>query len=224
MGEDERFVFNVGCPRTDLVAEELKYNSQDKLKSLFENFGGVGGFFDLSEPFLLVSQHSVTTEFGSNKDQINETLSALNQLKMPTIMLWPNPDAGSDDIAKGIRAFREKYNPQWLHLFKNLPVDIYIHLMNTTSCLIGNSSSGIRDGAFIGTPVVNIGSRQNKRMRGDNVIQVGYNSSEIVSGIKRQIKHGKYQQSNIYGDGKCGSKIANILSKIEPKIQKTITY
>ena len=224
LGEDERFVFNVGCPRTDLVAEELNRNSYEELNGIFTNLGGVGSHFNLKEPFLLVSQHSVTTEFGDNRIQIEETLNALNQLQMSTIMLWPNPDAGSDDISKGIRTFREKYNPQWMHLFKNLPINIYIHLMNTTSCLIGNSSSGIRDGAFIGTPVVNIGSRQNKRMRSNNVLQVGYNSEEILTAIRVQIKHGKYKQSNIYGDGKCGPKIAEILSKIEPKLQKTITY
>ncbi len=224
MGEDERFVFNVGCPRTDLVAEELEHDSYDELTGLFKNFGGVGQVFNLREDFLLVSQHSVTTEFGSNRIQIEETLKALNELKMPTIMLWPNPDAGSDDISKGIRTFRENHNPQWLHLFKNLPINIYIHLMNITSCLVGNSSSGIRDGAFIGTPVVNIGSRQNRRMRCNNVLQVGYDSEEILTAIRVQIKHGKYTQSKMYGDGKCGPKIAEILSNCSPKIQKTITY
>jgi UDP-hydrolysing UDP-N-acetyl-D-glucosamine 2-epimerase len=224
MGEDERFVFNVGCPRTDLVAEELQYDSYDELTGLFKDFGGVGHNFNLREDFLLVSQHSVTTEFGSNRIQIEETLKALNELKIPTIMLWPNPDAGGDDISKGIRTFRENHNPQWLHLFKNLPINIYIHLMNTTSCLVGNSSSGIRDGAFIGTPVVNIGSRQNRRMKSNNVLQVGYDSEEILTAIRVQIKHGKYTQSNMYGDGKCGHKIAEILSNCSPKIQKTITY
>jgi len=109
-------------------------------------------------------------------------------------------------------------------LFKNLPTNVYIHLMNTTSCLVGNSSSGIREGAFIGTPVVNIGSRQNKRMRSKNVIQVGYTSHEIYEGIKYQLNHGKYNSSHIYGSGDAGKKIAEILSECNPSIQKTITY
>ena len=95
-------------------------------------------------------------------------------------MLWPNSDAGGDDISRGIRVFRENKNPEWLHLFKNLPTQIYIHLMNTCSCLIGNSSSGVREGAFIGTPVVNIGTRQNKRLRTQNVIQVDHNAAKIA--------------------------------------------
>jgi UDP-N-acetylglucosamine 2-epimerase len=109
-------------------------------------------------------------------------------------------------------------------MFKNLPTHIYIHLMNTTSCLIGNSSSGVREGAFIGTPVVNIGTRQNKRLRTNNVIQVDYDTKDIVVAIKAQIEHGKYESSDIYGDGTAGKKIANILVDCEPSIQKTIVY
>ena len=224
MGEDSNFVFNVGCPRIDLVAEELKKNSYDVIKNIFDTYGGVGKRFDLSEPFLLVSQHPVTTEYGNNRKQIEKTLEALERLKIPTIMLWPNPDAGGADIAKGIRSFRENNDSNWLHLFKNLPTNIYIHLMNTAACLVGNSSSGVREGAFIGTPVVNIGTRQNKRLRVSNVIQVDYDASQIESAIKNQMKHGKYKSSSVYGDGTAGNKIVDILLDCNPNIQKTIVY
>jgi len=224
MGEDSNFVYNVGCPRIDLVADELKKDSYHSLNNLFDIYGGVGPRFDLSEPYLLVSQHPVTTEYGNNREQIEKTLEALERLKIPTIMLWPNQDAGGADIAKSIRSFRENNNSDWLHLFKNLPTNIYIHLMNTTSCLIGNSSSGVREGSFIGTPVVNIGTRQNRRLRTSNVTQVDYDSSQIETAIKNQLKHGRYQSSCIYGDGTAGNKIADILVDCDPSIQKTIVY
>jgi UDP-hydrolysing UDP-N-acetyl-D-glucosamine 2-epimerase len=224
LGEVPEFVFNVGCPRIDLVAEELKTDSLQKLRNIFEEHKGVGSPLDLSKPFLLVSQHPVTTEFGSGRKQIEETLFALNKLKMQTILLWPNVDAGSDDISKGIRTFREKFQPSWLYLFKNLPTDVYIHLMNLTSCLVGNSSSGIREGAFIGTPVVNIGTRQTDRMRSANVVDVGYDRDEILTGIKRQLEKVKYPSDTIYGDGTAGVKIAGILEKTDPPVQKMITY
>jgi UDP-hydrolysing UDP-N-acetyl-D-glucosamine 2-epimerase len=224
MGEDESYVFNVGCPRTDIILDELKNDSHEALRDVFKIYGGVGTEFDLKNPFLLVSQHSVTTEFGSNRQQIDETLKALDNLKIPTIMLWPNPDAGGSDISRGIRVFRENNNSEWLHLFKNLPIHIYSHLMNTTACLVGNSSSGIRDGAFIGTPAVNIGTRQNNRLRAKNVLQVDYCAREISDSIKFQVNHGKYESSDIYGDGTAGEKIAEILSYSNPPIQKTITY
>jgi len=224
MGEDSNFVYNVGCPRIDLVSDELKKDSHDVLRNIFATYGGVGKKFDLSNPYLLVSQHPVTTEYGNNREQIEKTLEALERLKIPTIMLWPNPDAGGADIAKGIRSFRENNDSNWLHLFKNLPTNIYIHLMNTAACLVGNSSSGVREGAFIGTPVVNIGTRQNKRLRVSNVIQVDYDASQIEAAIKNQMKHGKYKSSSVYGDGTAGNKIVDILLDCNPSIQKTIVY
>ncbi len=224
LGEDPQYVFNFGCPRIDLVAEEIKKDSYNILKELFRKYKGVGKEFDVYNPFILVSQHPVTTEYEDSRFQIEQTLVALNKLKMPTIMLWPNIDAGSDDISKGIRTFREKNNPEWLHVFKNLPINIYIHLMKNTSCLIGNSSSGIREGAYIGTPVVNIGTRQQKRMRGKNIIDVGYNSNEILKAIIKQIENGKYKSDHLYGDGKTGKKIADALAEINPKVQKVISY
>lgn len=228
LGEIPDFVFNVGCPRMDLVIEELKQDSQDALKNLFNDFTGVGPkFLDLNSPFLLVSQHPVTTEFGNNRKQIEETLYALDELQMPTIMLWPNIDAGSDDISTGIRVYREVYNKdsdKWLKLFKNLPTKLYIHLMNSCACLVGNSSSGIREGATIGTPVVNIGTRQNKREMGANVINVGYSRTEIKDAIKKQIENGKYGPQGIYGNGCAGERIAEILATANPDLQKTIVY
>jgi UDP-hydrolysing UDP-N-acetyl-D-glucosamine 2-epimerase len=224
MGEDPSFIFNFGCPRIDLVAKELKKDSFSETKNLFKKFNGVGGPLDLSEPFLLVSQHPVTTEYGSNRWQIEQTLQALEKIKMNTIMLWPNIDAGSDDVSQGIRVFRENNNPEWLHLFKNLPTNIYIHLLNTTACLVGNSSSGIREGAYIGTPVVNIGTRQHKRVRGNNVLDVNYSSDEIYHAIKTQLEHGKYESSHIYGKGNAGVQISDVLCNSNPDIQKTIQY
>lgn len=225
MGEDPDFVFNVGCPRIDLVAEELRKDSYQELSGLFARHGGVGvGEFDLHKPFLLVSQHPVTTEYGNNRGQIEQTLEALSRLKMPTLMLWPNADAGSDDISKGIRTYRERHRPEWLHVFKNLPTPVYIHLMNTTACLVGNSSSGIREGVFIGTPVVNIGTRQNRRMRSDNVLDVDYDSGSIQDGIRKQLAAGRRPRDLMYGDGTAGTRIADILERVHPRVQKVITY
>jgi UDP-N-acetylglucosamine 2-epimerase len=118
----------------------------------------------------------------------------------------------------------EKGHDQSMHFFKNLPVSTYVRLMEKTSCLIGNSSSGIREGAFIGTPVVNIGTRQNARDRGSNVVDVNYDELEIMDAIKRQVGHGKYSMNPIYGDGKAGERIAEILATEVVNIQKCITY
>src|SRR5215475_9295438 len=99
-----------------------------------------------------------------------------------------------------------------MHFFKNLATDTYIRLMSRTACLIGNSSSGIREGAYIGTPVVNVGSRQAGRERGHNVIDAPPDPDAIRAAITSQISHGPYRLDPIYGDGNAGGRIATILA------------
>lgn len=221
LGEREEDVYLVGCPRIDLVKEILNYGSEGLEQSLAV---GVGGNVNIDEPFILVSQHPVTTEYGEGEKQINMTLEALQKIGLPSIVLWPNADAGSDDIARGMRKWREKGLDKNMHFYKNLPIEHYIHIMSKTTCLVGNSSSGIREGAYIGTPVVNIGTRQDMRERGKNVLDVPYKLDQIIQAIEKQIANGFYDKDPIYGDGTAGVQIANILTSCNWKIQKTITY
>ena len=224
LGEDPASVFTVGCPRIDEVLRILEHEPYDDLNQLFNDFGGVGETLDLNQPFLLVSQHPVTTEYGEGRQQVAATLDALEQLAMPTVMLWPNIDAGSDDIAKGIRQFRETRAPDFLHVFINLPMHVYVHLMDRCACLIGNSSSAIREGAFIGTPAVNLGSRQAQRQRGANVIDTDHDTDAILAAIRIQLAHGKHPRDMLYGDGTAGRHIAQVLASVQVQVQKTITY
>ena len=173
---------------------------------------------------MLLSQHPVTTEFSLSDKHIENTLLAIKKINLPTIGLWPNPDAGSAEMAKVIRKFREVGFTNNIYFFKNLDLNTYINLMNLTSCLIGNSSSAIREGAFIGTPSVNIGSRQSGRERASNVIDADNNTINISKAIDKQLVRKKYKSSNIYGDGNSAKKITKILSNIKVSIQKRITY
>ena len=221
MGENPKFVYKVGCPRIDSVRNILK--SKINFQTLAEElcvYKGVNYKGNLDKDFLLVSMHPVTTEFGLNRHYMENLLKVLNEFKIQTIMLWPNADAGSDEISKAIRTFREKEKPEWLSLFINLPFSTYTKLMMFTKCLIGNSSSGIREGAYIGTPCVNIGSRQNGRQKGKNVIDVKNDVNQIKKNILKQIKHGRYPIDTTYGDGKAGEKLVNILCKDTPPLQK----
>jgi UDP-hydrolysing UDP-N-acetyl-D-glucosamine 2-epimerase len=131
LGERPEDVHLVGCPRIDLVAEVLERDRNGLGPDLFAQ--GVGGVFDLKKPFLLLSQHSVTTEYGEGERQISETLTAIRRLGVPTIALWPNADAGSDHIARGIRRFREHHDDSRIHFFKNLPTEVYIAVMRRTA-------------------------------------------------------------------------------------------
>jgi UDP-hydrolysing UDP-N-acetyl-D-glucosamine 2-epimerase len=220
MGEDPSKVFNTGCPAIDAIAEinlSLPAN-------FFDAYGGVGQSIDPAKPYLVVLQHPVTTEFGSSLAQINETLEAVRRINMQTAWLWPNVDAGSDDISKGLRMFRERNRELPLHFFRNFGVEDYARLIANAACLVGNSSSGVREGAFLGVPVVNIGTRQQNRERGDNVVDVNYHRDEIHAAIQGQIKHGPYPSQPLFGDGCSGKRIADLLATELLSVQKAITY
>jgi len=223
MGEDPSAVHVVGCPRIDLVAEIARGNGHLESPDWLER-EGVGAHITLDRPFLLVSQHPVTTEYGQGEQQINETLMALHELHMPTIMLWPNADAGSEDISRGMRKFRERYRPEYIRFYKNFPIETYVRLMLSCACAVGNSSAPLREGAFIGVPTVNIGTRQQGRDRADNVMDAGCNRREIVAAVQRQLAHGRYPSSQLYGDGGAGVRIAKILTDAPLRVQKRLSY
>lgn len=233
LGERPEHVFDVGCPRIDEVKNIIDANrAGDKIDEdqFWQKYKGVGAqnFSVNKDEFLLVMHHPVTTEFESNRQNMREILAALNELKKPTIMLWPNADAGSDEISKEIRTFREKNRPdEWLHIFKNLPMDIFVRLMDQCAVMLGNSSSQLREGAIVGVPAIDIGSRQNARLKGKNIMEVAPEREAILEAIKKQLEHGKYDGDPLYGDGHAGERIAEILATIDLNtvpIQKQICY
>jgi len=223
MGEDPAAVHVVGCPRIDLVAEIARGDGHLESPDWLER-EGVGAHITLDKPFLLVSQHPVTTEYGHGEQQIVETLMALHELQMPAIMMWPNADAGSEDISRGMRKFREKYRPEYIRFYKNFPIDTYVRLMLSCACAVGNSSAPLREGAFIGVPTVNVGTRQQGRDRADNAIDAGYDRREIVAAINRQLAHGRYPSNHLYGDGGAGARIAKVLVDAPLRVQKRLSY
>lgn len=222
MGEEPGKVFMTGCPSIDLAAEVLPDPSLDF--NPFEKYGGVGDLEKLSNGYLVVMQHPVTTEHQLARQQVVETLEAVHQMDMPTLWFWSNVDAGSDGTSNGIRTFREKVKPKNMHFFKNMSPTDFLRLLYNCKCLIGNSSVGIRECSFLGVPVVNIGTRQTGRERGLNVIDVGYDRDEISSAIRRQISNGRYNSDKLYGDGMAGERISHLLATSTLEIEKRLTY
>src|SRR3989338_2350540 len=107
MGENQKYVFEVGASDIEFVAKN-RFRVSEKLI----NYIGVGDVIDIDKPFLIVMQHPVTSEVGRNQTHIQETLHAMHELKIPTIWFWPNVDAGTDEISKGMRTFREQIGPR----------------------------------------------------------------------------------------------------------------
>ena len=182
MGEEPSTVFVTGCPSVDLAARVLA-EEQDGFDP-FDRYAGVGHPLDPGQGYLVVMQHSVTTEYEDALPQIQETLAAIETLAYPTFWFWPNVDAGSDRISKGIRHFRETHDVPFIYFFKNMAPEDFLRLLIGSDCLVGNSSVGIRESSHLGVPVVNIGSRQSGRERGPNVIDVGCDREAIVASAR----------------------------------------
>ncbi|WP_267163496.1 UDP-N-acetylglucosamine 2-epimerase [Halovenus salina] len=220
MGEDPETVHCTGCPAMDVVDSlDLSLPSE-----LFERYNGVGAEIDSDEPFLLVSQHPVTTEYADAREQISETLAAIRRIDMQAIWLWPNIDPGTEQIAEELRIFRESSENDQVRFYTNFSPEDYGRLVANTVCIVGNSSSGIREGSFLGTPTVNIGTRQQGREKAENVIDVGYDAPEIEAAIRTQLENGQYEPVDLYGDGNAGGRIAELLATEEVSIQKRLTY
>ena len=219
MGENPKYVFNVGCPSIDLIK-----NINFSKKVLLNKYKyGVGHKVDITKPYLVCLLHPVTTESDqSNKITVINTLEAIYKINIPCIWLWPNVDAGSNITSNAIRSFRERNKFNKINFYTNFEPDDFIKLINNALCLVGNSSSGIREASYLSIPTVNIGSRQILRERGYNVIDTDNKLASIYQAIKLSIKNKKNIKKNlIYGNGNSSYKIVKIIKKIKLDTKKT---
>ena len=219
MGENRRNVILTGSPSIDEI-KMSKISSKHELEKKY--------LVDLDKPLFLLIQHPVTTEFEKSDLQIKMTLDALSKLKNQTIAILPNSDAGNEQIINQLRIFSKKCN--FLKVFPNLPRNDYLGFLRHCSALIGNSSSGIIEGSYLHTPVVNIGIRQLGREKDVNVIDVPiFSKSLILNALKKSLKkkNKKIKNSSIYGTGNASKKIVQYLETIliNPQmIQKKLVY
>jgi UDP-hydrolysing UDP-N-acetyl-D-glucosamine 2-epimerase len=185
---------------------------------------GVGHPINVEDGYLVVMQHPVTTEYEAAAAQVAKTLYVIHHMETPTFWFWPNVDAGSDGTSAAIRRYREAKDPAHIYFLKNLSPENFLRLLRRSRCIIGNSSVGIRECSFMGVPTVNIGSRQSRRERAPNVIDVDYDETAIKSAIKAHTAHGPFPSSKLYGDGKAGTRVADLLSSTDFSFDKQITY
>lgn len=207
MGEEPSKVFNVGCPSIDALLD-------------VEDHPNIHKKYNLKENFLLVLQHPVTTEFGESHFQIKQTINAIQKSGYDSLVILPNNDAGYSPILEIVKNSGLKY-------IETLSLNDYVNLMKRSKALVGNSSSGIHETNIFNVPTINIGTRQNGRLRSNNVIDVGYSEKEILDAIKSLDKFKNMIFEKPYGEGDSATKIIELLHKIEISkdiIQKRITY
>ena len=216
MGENPKNVFNVGCPSIDQI-KQVNFSKQ-LLLSKYKY--GVGYRVNLKKKYLVVMLHPITNNSNETIKNVKSTLSAIAKIKMQCIWFWPNIDAGSNQISSYIRSFRENNPDNKINFYTNFETEDFLKLIKNSSCLIGNSSSGIREGSYLKVPVVNIGTRQENRERGNNVIDTNNQEKNIYTEILKQIKNKKIRVNNIYGNGTSSKKILNIIKNISLEINK----
>lgn len=209
MGEISEHVFNVGCPSIDAI---LAVKDDEEIA---QKFG-------LTKPYFLLIQHPVTSEINQSLDQIKITLNAIAKAEINSLIILPNNDAGYSKIVEEIKTSS-------IQSVKTLSINDYVNLLRHSSGLIGNSSSGIHEASSFDIPVINIGTRQEGRLRPENVIDVGHDVEQITDAIYQclDVKQKNTQFKNPYGDGNSSSRIVELLKSINVSnkiIQKRITY
>jgi UDP-hydrolysing UDP-N-acetyl-D-glucosamine 2-epimerase len=219
MGEKPENILAIGCPSSDIARLLDRTLAPEVVNSV-----GGGVPIDVAKPYLLVLFHPTTTEFGGARAQMEAMLDALNRLQHPTLLLWPNIDAGADHISKAIRVFRDHHKPDWLRTITNLSPENYLKVLANAVCAIGNSSSFVRDASYFGTPVVLVGNRQEGRETDIHVTQTAPVADQIHSIIRRELEHGRYAPSKLYGDGYVSERIADGLAQLKPYVQKRLNY
>ncbi len=169
---------------------------------------------DLNKALFLVIQHPVANEYRDAALQMRRTLEAARHFKTQTVIFYPNCDMGGQSMIKEILKYRKF---PFIRIFKNIERPYYLGLLKYASVLIGNSSSGIVEAPFFGTPVVNIGSRQDGRERAANVVDVPYSKRKIIQAIKRFRKNSykRIKGGNPYRDLNTDKKITNILRAVK---------
>jgi UDP-N-acetylglucosamine 2-epimerase len=219
MGEDPAYVFNTGSLDVERVATPDAAALDISTAEL--NAHGVGSEVDVTRPFLTVIQHPVTTE-SDNRKHLDMTFRAIAAFDMPAVWFWPNPDAGTGEMADTLRHFREHHEAatEKMRFITDVPVDQFIALLKRTACLVGNSSAGIKECSYLGTPVVDVGGRQEGRLRAANVVHAAYDIEAIKAAVAEQLRHGRYPASDIYYRPGVSQTMVDILARVPLYTQK----
>jgi len=206
--EQKNRIIQVGEPGLDVIANMTRIPKRE----LFLKYQ-----LNHQEPLILLTFHPVTTESNNSKQYMLNILSGIDELKIPTLITYPNSDLGYKGIIEAIDSFK-KYS--YIKIVPTLGSTDYLNFLSYSSVLVGNTSSGIIEAPSFKTPFVNIGTRQINRLRANNVIDVGYSSSEIVAAVKKALYDQDFRLEvskcvNPYGDGTTSTKVVNILEKLQ---------
>lgn len=199
MGEDEKSVFNIGSPDLDVM------NSEELPTLKF-----VKNYYDINfDKYAIVMLHPVTTEINKLKNQVKIFVDSLIDSKINYIVIYPNNDLGSNYILDEYERLNDNEN---FKIFPSLRFEYFLVLLKNAKLIIGNSSVGIREAPYYNIPTINIGSRQNNRVKSVTIKSIDFVKENIDTSIHESLKAGKVQKDVDFGDGNSDKKFFELLN------------
>ena len=211
LGEFKNSIFVLGSPDLDLM-NERNLPDLSTCKSYYDI---------LFDNFAIAMFHPITTEYNNIKTYAKNFVDALIRSNTDYIVIFPNNDLGSKEILEELERLKQN---ERIRIFPSLRFEYFLRFLKESQFIIGNSSAGIRECAFLGVKAVNIGNRQEGRDRGTNVIDVDYDRIKIKEAILESISSVRPEQNYLYGEGNSGKKIADILATTKLPYSKIIQY
>lgn len=217
MGEEKWRVKNFGYPVIDLIKDK-NYATPDEISKRLR--------VSLNKPIVIFTLHPIPIEKQRNLKNLKNCLKALEKAskkEINIIITNPNSDMGGDEYLKVFSKYKNKKNFKIYDLLGRYYYHGILSLIKKIKLpvvCVGNSSSGIKETAIFGCPTINIGNRQNGRLRSNNIIDVEYNSKKIFKGIMKCIFDKNFKKKcenskNVYGGGDTGKKVVNFLENIQ---------
>lgn len=219
MGENPKHVHYFGSPDVE-VASVLARSPIDERRM---KVTGSGATFNPKDDYLMVMYHSVWADALQKKRLAEHTkilLQVVHKLDMPALWFWPNIDVGAEDIAHELRRFNDTVKEHKIRFMRYVPPRLFLPLLDKAKCLIGNSSSGLKECSYLGVPVVNVGNRQSGRLRASNVLDVEYEPHDMARAIEKQVQIGKYPTTRLYYKKNTARNIAQVLETAVLDVQK----
>lgn len=200
MGEDSNCVFNIGSPDLDVM------NSKD-LPSLefVKDYYGID-----FEKFAIVMLHPVTTETNKLKAQVKIFVDSLIESNQNYIIIYPNNDMGSDII---LQEYERLLDSKKFKIYPSLRFEYFLVLLKNAQFMIGNSSAGVREAPYYNIPAINIGNRQNNRVKSNTIVSIDFIKEDIVHSIQNALTIGKLEKDVDFGDGNSDKKFYELLQQ-----------
>ncbi|MFQ5661952.1 MAG: UDP-N-acetylglucosamine 2-epimerase [Candidatus Paceibacteria bacterium] len=216
MGENKKYIFNFGSPDIEMIEKMLKSRKTFNISKT-----GSGAGVNLKDEFIIVMYHPVSTDVKILSENTKNLLNAVHETGTQALWFWPNVDLGSEEISHEMRMFSDKVSDHKIRFMRYLEPEQFSYILKNANCMVGNSSAGIKECSFLGIPVVNIGSRQGKRLRVKNVINTSEEKEKIKKAIEKQLLNGIYKKSNLYYKKNTSKNIAKTLATINLYVQKS---